>query len=160
MARELLDLGASAEEAGALLCWKRFARSAASLLKLCASSVLAEDVCASGAGAGACGSEEGGGLLFRAAAPGFVLWTLRYGHFLMPSLRHALFIAVAEMPSLPAASYRGSEKSCTTRIVRRRARASVAVFFFRHAKEQGTRKRKGKRQERVTLVNVASLRTT
>ncbi len=56
-------------------------------------------------------------LAFRAAAKEecFELWTERYGHFLMPSFRHALFIAVAEMPNVAAASYSGSEKSCTER---------------------------------------------
>ena len=36
----------------------------------------------------------------------------RYGHFLMPSLRHADFMAVAEMPSFTAALCSGSVNSC------------------------------------------------
>ena len=44
----------------------------------------------------------------------FVVVTLRdlYGHFLMPSLRHADFIAVADIPSFIAALWSGSVKSC------------------------------------------------
>jgi len=45
------------------------------------------------------------------AAAVLVLCTVLYGHFLIPSLRQALFIAVAEIPSVVAASCKGSAKS-------------------------------------------------
>jgi len=47
----------------------------------------------------------------REAPPLLMPYEERYGHFLMPSLRQADFMAVAEMPRRTAASCKGSVKS-------------------------------------------------